>query len=534
MNFRLVFVVLLLGAGSSWGQGVEPSPVQESKLDTGFSGLDGGSLRFFVRFEDQLFQAGGAYEAFCEENKGQERALLRVQVLASLKRKSKESWSQCGDELKELLRKGKIKGLKRYWVLNGFAGRADFSTIEKLAAMDSVSFVYRMRAADQTSKRAPVRKSIRVVEGELAKFVKGWKSDAQEPFSVDGLEVPWNVERIGAPQVWKRGHTGEGVVVALLDTGLLDTESLTRALWRNADEKPNGKDDDGNGYVDDLFGWNFQTQQPFVPGAAGESSHGSMCAGVVAGRPYNEKKLVTGIAPRARIMVLQGMGQLEAYEYALDNGADLLSMSYMWVNRELGNYRGVFRLAHEHMAAAGLLACGGAGNFGPGSRKKAPTGHQIALPKDIPCVIAAAGIREDGKLAPFGSEGPCTWEGVRFYDDYPKDKPLKKPDVTAFIGGYPVWNSTLGLRPKWKLEWQGPDGIGLISGPQGNSFSGPHAVAVAALMLSANPDLQPIEMQAILRSTAKDLGPKGWDKQYGAGLIQALPAVIEAEKRRKQ
>jgi len=38
--------------------------------------------------------------------------------------------------------------------------------------------------------------------------------------------------------------------------------------------------------------------------------------------------------------------------------------------------------------------------------------------------------------------------------------------------------------------------------------------------------------QAILRETAKDLGPKGWDKSFGAGLMQALPAVIEAEKRK--
>ena len=108
------------------------------------------------------------------------------------------------------------------------------------------------------------------------------------------------------------------------------------------------------------------------------------------------------------------MGVLRAYEYALVEGADILSMSYMWVNRPLGHYRGLYRLAHEHLCAAGVVAVGGAGNFA----RRAPQGKQIALPKDIPCVIAAAGILEDGRLSPASSRGPVTWDGVRYYDDH--------------------------------------------------------------------------------------------------------------------
>ena len=115
----------------------------------------------------------------------------------------------------------------------------------------------------------------------------------------------------------------------------------------------------------------------------------------MAGRPINKMKMITGVAPRAKLMVLRGMGHLKAYEYAVANGADIMSMSYMWPGMPLGNYRGVYRLAHEHMSAAGIVAVGGAGNFGAGPRGQ-PKGKQIALPKDIPCVIAAAGIIEDG------------------------------------------------------------------------------------------------------------------------------------------
>lgn len=514
------------------GQDKSAAAAVQDKIDVGFETEAGRLNAIFVRFEDQLFEKGGDYEAFCEKNRKRGRLALRQEVLDLLKDKQRRTWEKLGPAIQKLAAAGKLLNLKRYWIVNGMAARADGPTIQALAEMHGVAFVYRMKVAPQYELQRRRGDRTKRIQKWLAGFDAKWKSDADEPFSAKGLQIPWNVKRIQAPEVWKRGHLGQGIVVALLDSGLLPTESLTRALWRNPGEIPNGKDDDGNGYVDDLYGWNFQTGQPFVPGDSQRMPHGSICGGIIAGRPYNEKKLITGLAPRARIMMLQGMGQLRAYEYALQNGADLLSMSYMWVNKRIGNYRGVFRLAHEHLAAGGIVACGGAGNFGPGSRRKAPAGHQIALPKDIPCVIAAAGIVKDGSRAPASSEGPCTWDGVKFYDDYPPNKPLQKPDVTAFFGGYPTWCRTNIRARRWKVVWEGPGRIGLVTGPQGNSFSGPHAIGVSALMLSANPDLLPIEVQAILRGTAKDLGPKGWDKSFGAGLMQALPAVIEAEKRK--
>ena len=74
-------------------------------------------------------------------------------------------------------------------------------------------------------------------------------------------------------------------------------------------------------------------------------------------------------------------------------------------------------------------------------------------------------------------------------------------------------------------------GASLIVGPAGNSFSGPHCAGVAALVFSANPDINPWEVSEILKETARDLGPKGRDKLYGAGLIDALAAVRAAKKK---
>lgn len=117
---------------------------------------------------------------------------------------------------------------------------------------------------------------------------------------------------------------------------------------------------------------------------------------------------------------------------------------------------------------------------------------------------------------------------MRFFDDYPAAAPLGKPDVTAFAGGYPVWHWTDMRGRQVKVVWEGADGIGLIQGPRGNSFSGPHAAGVAALMLSANPELAAWRVKELMEATCRDLGPEGRDVAFGAGLLRAHEAVQAA------
>lgn len=499
----------------------------ESRIDAGLDDAD-KSYPVFVRMADQLITGAGEYEKFCVAHQRQKRSQLRQLVLKTLREKSDSSWQKVAREVEQLVRDGQVKNVERFWIVNGFACEATGKACRQLAKTEAVAFVYLQRGPiTQQAKPAAGGLPAEQQQEVYKQVLKEWKDDSDEAFSAEGLEVPWNLQRIQADEVWKQEKvTGKGVVVALSDSGLMTAPALVRALWKNPKEELNGKDDDGNGYVDDLFGYDFAARSFYALGDSPQQPHGSMCGGIIAGRPLNEKKIVTGIAPRARLMVLRGMGYLKAYEYALANGADILSMSYMWVNMELGNYRGVYRTAHEHLAAGGIVAVGGAGNF-----SKLPKGKQIALPKDIPCVIAAAGILEDGSKAPASSEGPCSWKGVKFYDDYPEDKPLRKPDVTGLFGGYPVWGRPLTLGGRWRIVCKEGDGFALIIGPQGNSFSGPHAAGVAALMLSANPELNAWDVKALMEQTCKDLGDKGPDTVYGAGLLQALDAVRAARKK---
>lgn len=496
------------------------------KLDEGL--LGGQSHAVFVRMADQLIGGGGDYDRFCRENARARRRELRARVVKTLHEKADRAWERVARLVGELQGSGGVRDVERFWIVNGFACEATGEACRRLAESDEVSFVYLQRGPLRQVKRPPKPGGgapSPQLQNVFRRVLSEWKDDSDEPFTTQGIEVPWNLQAIGADAAWLDGATGRGVVVALMDSGLMVAPSLTRALWKNPAETLNGRDDDGDGLVDDLFGYDFQADSYYCIGDTPERPHGSMCGGIIAGRPLNRKRLVTGVAPRARLMVLRGMGHLKGYEYALAHGADVISMSFSWEKMELGNYRGVYRAALEHLSAAGVVAAGGAGNFA-----QLPAMKQITLPKDIPCVIAAAGITRDGRKAPASSEGPCTWKGVKFYDDYPPDKPLAKPDVTALFTGYPVWGRPTDNPGRWTVYSDEGNQMALVVGPGGNSFSGPHAAGVAALMLSANPDLPAWEVKALMEQTCKDLGPKGRDLTFGAGLLQARDAVLAARK----
>ena len=512
----------------------------DSKLDDQV-GKGDQFVAIFVRMEDQMFANGGDYERFCaEQSKKPKRLELRKQVIKTLQSKANKSFTKLGPTLLKLMSDGELRNIQRYWIVNGFACEATGKAAKSLAKFKPVSFIYRQRKAEQhlvpaTGKQKSFKKQHKL----HAKILANYQDDADQPWDPSKYEIPWNLKRIGADRAWAgssevKGVTGRGVVIAVLDSGMMSIDSLTSGLWINSGESLNGRDDDNNGYVDDVFGYDFRGNNPYTVDVS-KPAHGTLCAGIVAGRPagdMRERPIVTGIAPRAKIMPLVGNGQLKAYEYALSNGADILSMSYTWDAQELGHYRGLVRTAHEHLSAAGVVSVGGAGNY----NGKRPKGWQIGTPKDIPCVIAAAGVTEDGKIAKASSRGPVSWAGVRYFDTEsespPEGKPKSKPDVTGCIGGYPMWTH-IDLWEGAKLKrlrvvHTDSDGYILATGPRGNSFSGPHVAGVAALMLEANPNLPVWHLKRLLESTCTDLGPEGRDTTFGAGMLQADKAVEAA------
>ncbi|NUN48710.1 MAG: S8 family serine peptidase [Candidatus Brocadiae bacterium] len=450
-----------------------------------------------VLCRSQLLAMPAGFDAFCRENAGGKRSELRREVIAKLK-----ALAANGEQEAVLKAAGAPDGAERLWIVNAVVATLSPAKIRNVAALDAVRYVY------AGTERAPAAGPGRVSE-VIARGKRG-------PFSAEGLVVPWNLEKIGAVRVWKeRALAGEGVVVAMLDAGTnYAHEDLRGNIWRNPRETPNnGKDDDGNGYVDDLYGYDFETGTCEVR-AAGPQQHGTWTAGIVAGDGAGGT--VTGVAPRAQLMLLKGMstrGAALAIQYALEHGADILNMSFSIPG--LGNGRGFWRLMSEQAVCAGLVLVSGCGNF----QQQQPIPVQIRIPEGIPCVIGAGGLDQDLNVPKFCSLGPVEWASVRFYGDHPHPPGLTKPDVCGFTGpGYPVLAAADKgyIDPNTKI--------------QGNSFSSPHISGVAALMLSAAPELPAWRVREILEATAADVGEKGKDNRTGAGLARAWEAVRGAEE----
>ena len=342
----VLLAILLILVPASYGA---DEPVR-GKIDRDIgSGLK-KTYPVFVRMTDQLLGGSGDYERFCKEHATAKRRELRPTILQALRTKADRSWKQVAERVAQLEKSRGVQNLDRYWIINGFTCDATGDACRRMAAMEEISFVYLQRGRLHQVKRE--RDPGQVVatpqqESAFRRVLADWKDDSDEPFTTEGLHIPWNLQAIQADAVWKEEKvTGRGIVVALNDSGLMITPALTHALWKNPGEVFNGKDDDGDGYVDDVFGYDFHNESYWSIGDDLKWPHGSMCAGTIAGRPINRMSLLTGVAPRARLMVLRGMGYLKSYEYALIHGADVLSMSYMWDDVEFANFRGVYRTAH--------------------------------------------------------------------------------------------------------------------------------------------------------------------------------------------
>ena len=169
---------------------------------------------------------------------------------------------------------------------------------------------------------------------------------------------------VDANQAWDVSTPGSDVVVAVLDNGVdIDHPDLVDSMWVNPLEESGvaGVDDDGNGYVDDVNGWDFRGNDPNPsPGNTLTASHGTHVAGIIAGQRDNSIG-IAGVCGACKIMGLRfdlSLGQeIEAIEYAVANGADVINMSFaspIWSAGE--------RAAIQTAGQEGVLSVVAAGN----------------------------------------------------------------------------------------------------------------------------------------------------------------------------
>jgi len=168
-------------------------------------------------------------------------------------------------------------------------------------------------------------------------------------------EIVANVLKVQANLVWELGFKGEGIVVAVLDTGVnYDHHDLRNHMWEHPDYP--------------YHGWNYVSNSN---NPKDDNGHGTHCAGTVAGDGSAGSQ--TGMAPEAQIMALkvmnnQGSGSLSqmlnGIQFAVDKGADVISMSLGFKGGGDNSVRVASRNAMINVLEAGLVAAVSAGNEG--------------------------------------------------------------------------------------------------------------------------------------------------------------------------
>ena len=302
--------------------------------------------------------------------------------------------------------------------------------------------------------------------------------------------VNWGLVRVSAPEAWNISHGRESVVVAVIDSGIDHSDAvpqLAGSMWVNPDEiAGNGIDDDRNGYVDDVHGWDFRDGDNSSLVGTTLHWHGTFVAGIIAARPGNVP--IAGVAPGIRLMDVRFLDSnnqfmtsdwrtfAEAIDYAVDNGAQIINLS-VYANSRPPSY---FEEALRRAAGHGVVVVGISGNTGQ-------VGVQYPGKYDSVCAVAAT--TENDLLAGFSTRG--------------SEVALCAPgdNVTSFVPG------------------------GGTSTRSGTSFAAPHVSGVLALILSARSELSPAQALDVLVRSVIDLGPRGFDEEFGSGFVNALEAL---------
>ncbi|MCB2197846.1 S8 family serine peptidase [bacterium] len=400
-------------------------------------------------------------------------------------------------------------------MLDGQAAKGLAADVRSLVLANAVSFQATPELIEQIAGRIDVRQ---LIYDPMTRVIPETPTDGV--MGVDELdEIAWGVAQINAPAVWEEGYTGEGVIVAVIDTGVnYNHTDLADHLW-----------DGGETYPNHGFDYANNDDNPMD-----DNGHGTHCSGSAVGDGTSGTQ--TGVAPDASLMcikVLDGGGfgdyadTWSALDFALANQADVISMSLGWTNLSAAP-RATFRQSFDGLNLAGLVSSVAAGNervWGGAAPENLRTPGNVPSPWRHPGeveagtrsgVITVGATQSNDVIANFSSYGPASWQSISPFNDYPYgggSVGLLKPDVSA--PGVSVTSLTYN------------NNTGYVGGTtwSGTSMATPHVAGVLALMLNKWDELTPEEADSILQTTSLDLGPVGKDNDYGAGRVQADEAV---------
>ena len=328
----------------------------------------------------------------------------------------------------------------------------------------------------------------------------------------------WYLRQAKFPEAWELTTGSPDVIIAVLDSGIdEDHPDLIFKLWTNAKEKPNdGLDNDGNGYVDDIHGWDFLENEPSpnpktrqtAPPLNEAIHHGTVVSGIAAAKTNNGEGVAgaSWLSPIMHLRVLDEFGSgredhlVQAIDYAVNNSAQIINFSFV------GNEESVELLAAIKRAyQAGVIVVAAAGN-----ERERKNGVDLANEPRYPVcddgpagenfVIGVAALDQENKKLEFSNYGAVCVDlaapGARFMAP------------TVYSPKYDLNNYYLD---RWS----------------GTSMAAPLVAGGAALVKAINPKLTPNEVRHVLTTTTDpidDVNPLYLGK-LGRGLLNIFAAV---------
>ena len=366
---------------------------------------------------------------------------------------------------------------------------AGMSTAEAMAAMaqdERVEYAASndivqagpVEVADEAAPQAEAK--------ELNKQLWGLNNEGQTGGTVDA--------DIDAKEVWAKGHVGatqaeNGPLIAIIDTGInYKHEALQGNIWTNPGEIPgDGIDNDGNGVIDDVHGFNAAaTDKKKAGDPLDDNDHGSHCAGTIGANGENSQGLY-GVMHKANLMGVKfltanGGGSLKAaidsVLYATKMGARITSNS--WGG---GGFNQALYDAFKASPAMHIIAAGNERN-----NNDARPAYPATF--DLPNVISVAATDHNNKLANFSNYGATT--------------------VDLAAPGVDILSSTSGSDKEYQKF-------------SGTSMATPHVSGVAGAILTEYPEMSNEELKALLMGTV-DKVPGLEGKMVTGGVVNVNTA----------
>lgn len=328
----------------------------------------------------------------------------------------------------------------------------------------------------------------------------------------------WHLEQIRATDAWDFSTGSKDVVIALLDSGVdIEHPDLKKNIWKNPGEiAGDGRDNDGNGYIDDINGWSFveKDNDPNPRFKEGWTklgvNHGTIVAGIL-GAEGNNDLAIAGVAWSASIMSLRvlasdGSGDaksvVEAIDYAIAEKADILNLSFVGFS-----YNKSLESAIERAHNAGMLIVAAAGNDVNGSKGlNMDTNPMYPVCYDGPpgenWILGVTALDPLDQRAYFSSYGH------------------KCIDVAA--PGVGLWSTVaykpnLGFSDYAKGYWTG------------TSVAAPQVSGIATLLWALRPSLGAKEISDLIIKSADSIDEINTDYKgkLGSGRVNALTAIRE-------